>query len=137
MARRVSFSTWLLGATHTFLRAIPMAAFTLALLSDIAFIQTSNLLWLHFSEWLLLAGIVGVGFDLLLCLIELPVRRVRPAWLAVLLGVVVFILAFINNLVHTADGWTAVMPMGVALSAATVIAMLLTAWFGREGDYNV
>ncbi|NGP18463.1 DUF2231 domain-containing protein [Devosia aurantiaca] len=136
MARHISFSTWLLRLAHGFLRAVPITAFTMALATDIAYVRTSNLLWLHFSEWLLLVGIVGVGFDLLLSLIELPVRKLRPAWPAVLMGVVIFVLAFINNLVHTADGWTAVVPMGLTLSAATVLAMLLTAWLGREGEIH-
>ncbi len=137
MARQVSISNWLLGVFHGFFRAIPIAAFTMALASDIAYSQTSNLLWLHFSEWLLFAGVVFAGLDLLLSLLEWPIRKLRPAWPAVLLGVVVVGLAFVNNLVHTADGWTAVVPMGIWLSAATVIAMLLTAWFGREGEIHV
>jgi uncharacterized membrane protein len=40
----------------------------------------------------------------------------------------VLILAFFNNLVHTADGWTAVMPWGLTLSALTVLVMLVTLW---------
>lgn len=135
--RHVSVGSWLLSLLHGFFRAVPISSFTMALASDIAYAQTSNLLWLHFSEWLLFAGVVFVGFDLLLSLIEWPIRKIRPAWPAVLLGVVVFALAFVNNLVHTADGWTAVVPMGLALSAATVVAMLLTAWLGRKGELHV
>jgi uncharacterized membrane protein len=120
-------------AIHTAFRALPIACFPLALLSDIAYTQTSNLLWLHFSEWLLLAGVIGVGLALLASLIDLLIRRVRPAWPAVLGGVVVLVLAILNNFVHTADGWIAVVPMGLTLSIATVIALLVTAWLGRKG----
>jgi uncharacterized membrane protein len=137
MARHVSVSSWLLSFLHGFFRAVPIAAFTMALASDIAYAQTSNLLWLHFSEWLLFAGVVFTGVDLALTLVEWPIRKLRPAWPAMLLGLVIFIVAFINNLVHTADGITAVMPMGLTLSAVTVLLMLVTSWFGREGHIHV
>jgi uncharacterized membrane protein len=137
MARHVSVSSWLLSLLHGFFRAVPIAAFSMALASDIAYAQTSNLLWLHFSEWLLFAGVVFTGLDLALTLVEWPIRKLRPAWPAMLLGLVIFIVAFINNLVHTADGITAVMPMGLTLSAVTVLLMLVTSWFGREGHIHV
>jgi uncharacterized membrane protein len=124
-------------AIHSTFRALPIACFPLALAFDIAYSQTSNLLWLHFSEWLLLAGIVGVTLALFACGIDFLVRRARPSWLAVLMGIVVFVLALLNNLVHARDGWTAVVPLGLALSIATVIALIVTAWFGRKGSHRV
>ncbi|MBJ3785995.1 DUF2231 domain-containing protein [Devosia sediminis] len=125
------------AAIHYILRAVPLTCFSLALGADIIYLQTSNLLWLHFSEWLLLVGVVFTGLALLALPIDLLIRRVRPSWLAVLAGVVVLVLAILNNLVHTADGWTAVMPMGVTLSAATVIAMIVTGIFGSRGEKHV
>lgn len=124
-------------AIHYILRAVPLTCFSLALISDIAYLQTSNLLWLHFSEWLLFAGVVFTGFALLALPIDLLVRHVRPSWWAVLAAVIVLILAILNNLIHTADGWTAVMPYGVALSAATVLAMIVTGWLGSKGARHV
>lgn len=124
-------------AIHYILRAVPLTCFSLALFSDIAYLQTSNLLWLHFSEWLLLVGVVFCGLALLALPIDLLIRRVRPSWWAVLFGVIVLLLAIWNNLVHTADGWTAIMPIGVALSAATVIAMMLTGILGSRREKHV
>jgi len=124
-------------AIHYILRAVPLTCFSLALVSDIAYLQTSNLLWLHFSEWLLLVGVVFCGLALHALPIDLLIRRVRPSWWAVLFGVVVLLLAVVNNLVHTADGWTAVMPMGVTLSILTVVAMILTSIFGSKGAKHV
>ena len=124
------------AAIHTTLRSLPIACFPLVLAFDIAYAQTSNLLWLHFSEWLLLAGLVGAVLALLAGGIDYLIRRVRPSWPAVIMSIVVVILATINNFVHTADGWTAVVPSGLTLSAATVIAMIATAWFGRKGDLH-
>lgn len=124
-------------AIHYTLRSVPIACLSLVLISDITYLQTSNLLWLHFSEWLLLAGVVFTGLALLALLIDLLARHVRPSWWAVLAGVGVLILATLNNFIHTADGWTAVMPYGVALSFATVVVMIITAWLGSRGVRHV
>ena len=95
--------------------------------------QTSNLLWLHFSEWLLFAGLVFGVLALLGRAVDTLVRGIGPSWLAVLGGVVVLVLATINSFLHTADGWTAVVPYGLTLSVATVLAMIVTAWLARPG----
>jgi uncharacterized membrane protein len=115
---------------HATLNAFPIACFTLALLSDITYWQTSNLLWLHFSEWLLFVGLMVGILALMARAVDYLVRRMRPPWLAVIAAVLVLVLAAINNFVHTADGWTAVVPYGLILSAATVILMIVTGWLG-------
>lgn len=138
METQVSLSpaAMLVEAIHYVFRSVPITCFGMALLTDIFYWQTSNLLWLHFSEWLLLAGAVFAGLALLMLALDYLIRRIRPSWLAVLGGLVVLILAVVNNLVHTADGWTAVVPYGMALSAATVLAMIVTAWLGRRGAHH-
>lgn len=118
---------------HTTLGSFPISCFSLTVLTDLAYWQTSNLLWLHFSEWLLLAGLVFGVLALLARAVHYLFRRTRPSWLAVLGGIVVLVLAAINSFVHTADGWTAVVPYGLALSIVTVLAMVVTAWFARPG----
>ena len=47
----------------------------------------------------------------------------------------VLILAFLNNLVHAADGWTAVVPYGLVLSGLTVLLMLAAAWLRASRGY--
>lgn len=118
------------GSVHTTLLAFPIACFTLTVLTDVAYVRTLNLLWLHFSEWLLLAGLVFGALALLVRLVDFLIRRVRPTWPAVLLGVVVLLLATLNSFIHTADGWTAVMPYGLVVSVSTVLAMIAAGWFG-------
>jgi uncharacterized membrane protein len=41
---------------------------------------------------------------------------------------VILILAILNMLIHTRDAWTSVVPWGLALSALTVLAILITGW---------
>jgi uncharacterized membrane protein len=124
----------LLATLNATLRSFPIAGFTLALASDLAYIQTSNLLWLHFAEWLLFAGIVGGALAFLVGIIDFLVTRRRPSWLTVLTVVIVLVLALANNFVHTVDGWTAVMPIGLTLSALTVAGMLLAAILANVGE---
>jgi uncharacterized membrane protein len=118
---------WPSNPIQSTLDAFPIACFTLTLVTDLAYMQTSNLLWLHFSEWLLFAGIV---FGILAIFAHVAgdlIRGTRPPWLALLGGVVVLALAAINSFVHARDGWTAVVPYGLVLSAVTVCAMIGTA----------
>jgi uncharacterized membrane protein len=108
----------------------PIVCFTLALLTDLAYWQTSYLMWTEFSAWLLLAGITmgcaalvfGVAINLL--------RRHEPpvGWLH--LGVVLFllILALFNNLVHARDGWTSVVPWGLTLSVLMMLVIMALPW---------
>jgi uncharacterized membrane protein len=114
------------------LLSFPVACFTLTVLTDIAYWQTLNLLWLHFSEWLLFAGLVFGALALVVLAIDFAISRVRPAWSAVLAGIAVLLLATLNSFVHTADGWTAVMPYGLALSALTLVVMMAAAWLGAR-----
>jgi uncharacterized membrane protein len=129
----LSTSAMVVRSITATLRAFPIACFSLALMTDIAYWRTSELMWLHFSEWLLLAGLVVGILAALAHGLDYLVRRLRPAWPAVLGGIVVLLLAALNSFVHTADGWTAIMPWGLTLSALTVLAMLVTGWLGRAG----
>jgi len=121
---------WYSSQVYRALVAFPIATFSLTVVTDLAYLQTSNLLWLHFSEWLLLAGlVVGILAAIYLAVICL-VRRSRPSRLHAMFGILALILAALNSFIHSADGWTAVMPYGLATSIATVVAMLLASWFG-------
>lgn len=124
-------------AIHTALLAFPIACFSLTLVTDIAYWQTENLLWLHFSEWLLLGGLVFGGIEVLARIFDLAVRKLRPSWPWVIGGIGVLLLATLNSFIHTADGWTAVVPYGLTFSIVTVLVMILTGWFGRMGVRRV
>jgi uncharacterized membrane protein len=118
---------------HAALAPFPAVCFTLALLTDIAYWQTANLMWSNFSSWLLLAGLVTGGLAMIAGIVAALARRRRwrGGWRHGLLGLVVLGVAFVNSLVHAADGWTGVVPWGLVLSAATVLLVVLTALQGR------
>ena len=122
------------GLLYRILVAFPIATFSLSVLTDIAYWQTANLMWLHFSEWLLLTGLV-FGFLAAAALIVGSVTgREAIIWPRAVSGAAVLVLAALNSFVHTADGWTAVMPYGLSISTATVILMVVTGWLGGWGD---
>ncbi|QCI98368.1 DUF2231 domain-containing protein [Agrobacterium larrymoorei] len=106
----------------------PFVCFSLALATDVAFWQTANLMWQNFSAWLLFAGLVAGGLAVLAGLLDLlraRTRPMRPSFVSVLLFLVMLIFAFVNSLVHAGDGWTAVVPYGLLLSAITFVVSLM------------
>ncbi len=125
---------------HAMLVPFPIAFFTLALIMDVAYWQTSNLTWKHFAEWLLLAGLVGGGLAMVAGAVDLfsrrEIRSKAQAWPHAIGNMIVLLLAFINSLVHARDGWTGVVPTGLALSVATVALMLVTGWLGAALVYR-
>ncbi len=125
---------------HPMLVPFPIAFFTLALVMDVAYWQTSNLMWKHFAEWLLLAGLVCGGLAAIAGAIDFfarrEVRSQRPAWPHAIGNIIVMLLAFINSLVHARDGWTGVVPLGLSLSVATVLLLLVTGWLGASLVYR-
>lgn len=132
MATHPSENSHTLSTVHTGLLAFPIACFTLTVLTDVTYWATENLLWLHFSEWLLLAGLVIGAIELVVLAIDHLVRQVQPSGLAVLSGVVVMLLAAVNSFVHTIDGWQAVVPNGLILSIVTVLFMIVAALLNRR-----
>jgi len=119
------------------LLSFPIACFSLTVLTDIAYIRTLNLLFLHFSEWLLLAGLVFGVAAAIVALAQYLIWRVRPSWATVACGVIVLLLATLNSFIHTADGWTAVVPSGLVVSILTVLAMILTGWMDWRRSHHV
>ncbi|WP_134682055.1 DUF2231 domain-containing protein [Paracoccus ravus] len=117
------------------LAAFPVACFTLALGSDLAYWQTANLMWLNFSSWLLASGLAAGVLFALWWAIGLLTGWWRAGWRGALLGLAVLLVAFANNLVHAGDGWTAVVPWGIALSALAVLLMLASALLDSRAAY--
>lgn len=112
---------------------IPAVCFTLAILTDIAYWQTANLLWQNFSSWLLFAGLVGGGLTAVA--VAADYFRIRRLYSSVnpyypLGAAFVWVTALVNSLIHAGDGWTAVVPWGLTLSILTFVLMLVTSYVG-------
>ncbi|MGR9424504.1 DUF2231 domain-containing protein [Rhizobium leguminosarum] len=108
----------------------PFVYFTLALATDIAFWQSGNVMWQNFSAWLLFAGLMMGLLGIIAGLMDLMrprTRPLRPPFLSSLLYLIILALALANSLVHAGDGWTAVVPYGLALSAVIFLLCLVDA----------
>ena len=116
----------------TAFRYFAAAFFALTLLTDIAYMQTEVLMWKDFSSWLLFFGLIAAGIATLLWLVNLAVHRHRPMGSIVALNIAVLICAVLNSLLHAGDGWTAIVPWGVGLSALTCLLMLGAAILRRR-----
>jgi uncharacterized membrane protein len=114
-------------------RVIPLLLFPVAVVcflaaaaTDAMYVSSEYLMWLHFSEWLIAAGIAfGVLAGIALIVHRLRNRAMAPwgaahGWLLC----VALVAELVNALVHTADGWTAVVPAGMTLSIVGAIVAL-------------
>jgi|GEM_PF-1205153 len=106
--------------------------FTAALVTDIAYTQTMVLMWQDFSSWLLFFGLIVAAVASVLWLISLFTSRIGPSWGVIGIYVLVMIAAFLNSLIHAGDGWKAIVPWGVSVSAVTCVLMLAAAFLNRQ-----
>jgi uncharacterized membrane protein len=110
---------------------IPVVCFVGALATDLAYSASAYLMWLHFSEWLIATGLAFGALAALALLIEFlgspAIRRGRLGWTHLVLFYGALIVELLNALVHTIDGWTAVVPTGMTLSIIGAILALAAA----------
>lgn len=119
---------------HAILLAFAFPLFLAALVSDLAYWSSFHVQWANFSSWLIAGGLVGSGFALLWALVNLfrrGIRKGRPILYFILL-LALWVLGFINALVHAKDAW-ATMPEGLVLSAVTTLLALAASWIGYAG----
>jgi uncharacterized membrane protein len=118
---------------HKLLVSFSAAYFAGALVTDIVYWQMPDVLWERFSIWLIVAGLILSGLATIAYVIDLAGgRRIdRPAWPRAIGYALAILLSVTNAFVHSRDGYTAVVPSGLTLSALVVVVLLLTAWVGR------
>lgn len=128
-------------AIEPVLVSFPFVCFTLALVTDIVYWRTAYLEWQNFSAWLLFFGLVVGAVAAIFRIIGFIIRpdyRARPLFWPYAIGnVLAMLLALINSFVHAQDGWPAVVPNGLILSALTVLVMIVTWFLGMPRVSNV
>ena len=118
---------------HPILVSFPIAYFTAAFVTDLAYWRTADVMWESFSDWLITAGLITAGFAAIVFVIDLVLgKRSRAlAWPHAVGYVIAILLSLVNAFVHSRDGYTAVVPTGLTLSALVVAILLITGWAGR------
>jgi uncharacterized membrane protein len=113
---------------------VSVAYFAGALLSDIAYARTANMMWADFSAWMLAAGLAFSALATVCAIVDYFVhRQTRPtaaSWIHIVGSLIVVGLAVLDNFIHSRDAWTSVVPSGLILSAFLLAASLITAWAG-------
>ncbi len=119
-------------AIHPMLVPFPIACFAGALVTDLAYWQTADMMWETFSVWLVTVGLIMAGLAIIAFVIDLiggkPIRTL--AWPHAVGYPLALLLSLINVFVHSRDGYTAVVPTGLTLSAVVVVILLFTGWAG-------
>lgn len=115
------------------LMAFPIALFTSAVISDIAYLQSAQMQWSNFSAWLIVGALVFGGLAGLWALIDLALSWRSPARRAALIHVAALALAWIVGLInafkHSQDAWSSVGAFGLTLSILSMILVLVAGWF--------
>lgn len=110
---------------HRILAPFPVAYFAAALATDLAYWRTAEVMWERFSVWLIAGGLFMSALVALAAVIDLAFGRQRPAWFRALGYAFAVLLALLNVFVHSRDGYTAVVPTGLTLSAIVVSVLLV------------
>lgn len=126
---------------HAILLGFPMALFSSALVTDIAYLQTAEVQWTNFSAWLISGALLFGGLVLAWALVSLLLgwrrasRGRRLLYVTVLAAM--WILGLVNIFKHSQDGWSSVEALGLTLSIlctllALLAGMLVFTGAGRE-----
>jgi uncharacterized membrane protein len=121
---------------HRMLVPFSVAYLTAALVTDLAYWRTAEVLWERFSVWLIAVGLVMAAFVGMVAVIDLAFRKQRADWIRVIGFTLAVLLSLLNVLVHSRDGYTAVVPTGLTLSAVVVVLLMLTFSAGWGLSYS-
>lgn len=125
---------------HPMLVPFPIVCFIGALLTDLAYYGSANIMWSNFSIWLITGGLVMGGLAALTGIIDYAgdkrVREARPATAHMIINISVFVIELVNAFVHSRDGWTSVVPTGMTLSIISVLLLAISAWLGGSLVYK-
>jgi uncharacterized membrane protein len=124
---------------HPILVPFSITCFAGAFITDLAYWQTAAVVWETFSDWLITVGLIMAGFAIIAFVIDLvggkQIRRTL-AWPHAVGYALAVLLSLINAFVHSRDGYTAVVPTGLMLSALVVVILLFTGWVGSALLYR-
>lgn len=122
---------------HGILLGFPVALFTSAVVSDIAYLRSYEIQWTNFSAWLISGGLVFAGAVLAWALVALilhlgsPSRTSRLIYVAVVAAM--WIVGLVNAFKHSQDGWSSVGAFGLTLSIITAALALIAAFIAFTG----
>lgn len=125
---------------HSMLVPFPIAGFIGALVTDIVYAETANIIWATFSAWLIAGGLFVGALAALAGLIDHFVdrsaRRLKQGLAHLLTGLALLVVELLNAFVHSRDGWTSVVPEGLVLSALGAVLVVVSGCLGGSLVYR-
>jgi uncharacterized membrane protein len=111
---------------HPMLVSVPIVCFIGALITDITYAFTAEIMWADFSSWFLVVGFIIGVLAAIAGLIDFlggrGIRALGTAWLHLVGNLIVLVLAFL--------------PVGLVLSIITVLILPVTGWLGWTMVYR-
>ena len=102
-----------------------------AFATDLLYWRTVLPEWETFSIWLLTGGLILAALSGLGLLLDLQLRHVRAiCWWRFLFLTAAASISLLNAFIHSRDGYTAVVPQGLALSTLATGLLLAIGWRG-------
>ena len=125
---------------HPMLIPFPIAFLVATLVCDLAFWNTANHAWATASLYLLGAALVMAALAALAGLTDFlgddRIRALSAVWHHMIGNIVVVLLSLWNWYRRYEMGDTAVVPVGIVISALVVLILLYTGWRGWEMVYR-
>jgi uncharacterized membrane protein len=123
---------------HSILAPPSITCFAGAFITDLVYWQTADVMWEIFSDWLITAGLIMAGLAIIAFVIDLVGgKNIRTlAWPHAVGYALAVLLSLTNAFVHSRDGYTAVVPTGLTLSALVIVILLVTGWVGSVLAYR-
>jgi uncharacterized membrane protein len=126
-----------LHSLHAILLAGTVPLFLAVLIGDFAYSRSYEIQWKNFASWLLVGGLVFGGLTLLWAVFDVirTAARTMRQLIYVALLLVLWILGFIDALVHAADAWAS-MPAALTLSMVVAGLAVAATWLGFAGFHR-
>lgn len=125
---------------HPMLIPFPIAFLVAALVSDLVFWAVRDAFWASVSLYLLGAGIVMALLAALAGFTDfIGDRRIRSlshAWQHMVGNLLAVAIAVVNFFVRLDDPATAILPVGLILSAVVALILVFTGWRGGDLVYK-
>ena len=116
---------------HAILIPFGAALLVAALVTDVLYVKTVSTQWETFSIWLITGGLIIAAISALALLVDIVSGATRRiAWRKFGLFALAVVLSTVNAFVHSRDGYTAVVPSGIILSAIVTVLLVAGAWGG-------
>jgi uncharacterized membrane protein len=99
-----------------------------AFVTDVIYCSTSIWQWANFSAWLIAGGLILALVATIVLVIDFVIGRARRIrWVSFGAVAAAALLSLLNVFIHSRDGWTSVVPDGIAVSSVVTVLLLVAA----------